>query len=503
MAATRKSATAQSALTTEVEKARPPALAAAGKREIGYSPNYGLFSSSSDLALYPMLQGRSLLQEMNIMSETDDTVGSMMWCIATTLSQVTFKHVPQVDGKDDESSPEAIAAAEFADTLLVDMQEPFTDHIDVALRMVPLGFSLAEIVLKQRTTENSRFNDKMWGIESLPARDPLSILGWKYSPDNRHIVAACQSTWEGSSEIPTWKLLHYRTTASMENPWGRPLFQNAWKAWKYKTKLQDVEAVGAERELVGLPVFGMPQEVLDDASDVDDAGNPTDVAKKAQAMIRSAQDAVSKTRLNKSGGLIIPSDTYAEDTTGDRTPKFSFKLVTTAGQRSIDIRQPIRDYDRAIARVAMMQFLHLGDRSTGSYSLSDDQSSMAVRSMMSLIRKIVAEWNRKALPLVWLANAKDRRYMPRLAGSELSKEGMQAIGAFLAGIAKAEELWKTDPDARIGIAKTANIPYSRQAQIEAAATAKKTADEAAKPQQLALPFGGKGSSSPKDDPADD
>ncbi len=97
------------------------------------------------------------------------------------------------------------------------------------------------------------------------------------------------------------------------------------------------------------------------------------------------------------------------------------------------------------------------------------------------------------------ANAFDKRYMPRLSNSELSKEGMQALGAFLSGLGKAANLWETDPDARMGIGKIANLPMSRSHQIEAAGRATKRADLEATG-QLQLPLGG--SNLGKDDETD-
>lgn len=484
-------------MASEKEAARPPAIAAQARQEVGHSPVFDFWTFGiGDLSLFPMLNGQSLLHEMERMAETDDTIGSMMWCFTSTMSQVPFKHVAQVDGRDNDGDPEAVRMAELLDQMMEDMDESFDDHIDVALRMIPMGFSLAEIVLKQRVTGQSRYNDKLWGIKSLPARDPLSILGWQYDDDRRNLVSARQMSPTGSADLPVWKLLHYRTTASMENPWGRPLFKNAWRPWKLKVKMQDIEAVGAERELVGLPTFRMPKETIDTASELDDNGQPTPEALKARAMIRAAQDAVSNLRVNKTGGLILPSDPWADELNGITTPKFDFKLVTTAGQRTIDIRQPIRDYDRAIARVAMMQFLHLGDRSTGSYSLSDDQSSMAVKSMTAIINRIVGEWNKKLIPLLWRVNGFDPRYMPRLGAGDLSKDNLQQIGSFLGGLSRIAGLWETDIDARMSIGKMVGMPLNRKAQ----GAAVKRVEQASTQQQLDLPFGG---NQPQKDPGND
>lgn len=468
--------------------ARPTNKQAASTKELGWSLDWNIAAQTSSLV--PALGGRQLLVEMQMMADTDETVGSMMWCICSTLAQVDWKHVPQVDGKDNDKDEQAVKAAAFADTLLGDMRRSFADHVDDAMTMVWAGFAPCEIVLKQRRGDQSRYDDGLYGIDDIPLRDPLSIWQWSYDADRRHVTAARQFTFQGGAEIPMWKLCNYRTSSAADRPYGRPLLLNAHRAWRLKNRIQDSEAIGIERELCGLPIFRVPEADIAAAAEVQ-AGTttPTTAAAAAQRRIQQAIATVQHIRLNKTGGLVLPSDTFAsdDDTIADRTRKYDFNIVTSAGQRSIDARTGIRDYDRAIARVVMMQFLHLGDRSSGSYGLSDDQSSMAIRSLMSLAMKVAQEFSRKALPLVWEANAMDKRYMPALRASEISKDGIAQIGAFLSGLAKGEWLIAQDAEARIDILKDAGIAHDRPSQEAAAATARETATTLANPPPPPMP----------------
>lgn len=477
--------------------ARPTAEQAQATRAIGYAESMSVPFMSGDLI--PLLSGQSLLMDMKRMAMTDETVGAMMWCIESTLGAVKWKHKAQLDGVDVEDDAEATRLAAFADSLLLDMDQAFKEHVESALNMVWAGFAPHEIILKQRKPGQSRFDDRLYGIESLSYRDPLSIMGWKRTEDRKATVIGMeQSGAEG--DIPMWKVCNYRTSAKSNNPEGQPLLLNAWRAWRLKNRIQDSEAIGIERDLCGLPVFRAPEELLEQANELDTDGKPTAAAMQAQARIQAGIKAVKDMRFNRSGGLYMPSDTFYEDTangsSGDRTPKYDFKLVTTAGQRSIDTRAVARDYDRAIARVVMMQFLHLGDRSTGSYSLSDDQSSMALKSLQSLADKIALEFTRKALTLVWRVNGLDMRRLPWLSAGDITKEGLTAIGTFLRGVGAVADLWNTDPVARQSILTTTGFKFSREAQISGAAQAEKTAEALAQPKP-ALPAPGE---EPDEDP---
>lgn len=455
--------------------ARPKKIAQEASRTDGYSPDWGV-TGAHRLGLYttvsgmPLPQGRLLLEDMNAMQLTDETVGAMLWCIASVMGLVKWKHEPRVDGVKATEDPEAIRLAAFADTLLGDMKVSYADHVEEALTMLWAGFAPCEVVTKQCDGSNSAFSDRLYRIHHLPLRDPLSVMGWEYDKVRQEITGMHQQTYSGGATIPAWKLMNYRTSTHLDSPYGRPLLVNAWKVWKLKNKVQESEAVGIERDLCGLPVFKMPIEDMEKAGEVNPTtGEPTPEAMVARKRIQMMIKAVKDMRFGHGDGLIYPSDTYAEDNEGDRTAKYAFDLVTTAGQRSIDARTVARDHDRAIARVAGMQFLHLGDRSSGSYGLSDDQSSLAIRSFMTLAVKIATEWNRKPLPLVWTINAFDRRYMPALVPSEINKEGLTAIGTFLRGIGAAVGLWNGDIKVRESLLTLLGMEFDPVAQRKLAA----------------------------------
>jgi len=395
------------------------------------------------------------------MWNTDETIGSMMWLIETTITQIDWKHEPQKDGvKSDD--PEAVRQAAFADTLLIDMNKSWQDHIEDALSMIPMGFAPCEIVLKQRKGNDSRFDDKLWGIAGLELRDQASIFNWIY--DDKKLVAFRQVTYAGGAIIPMWKICNYRIKAHLDRPTGRSLFYNAYRSWRLKMAIQDSEAIGIERDLCGLPTFRMPLADIEQASRTVN-GQPTPEALQALGRISAAQKAVRDMRFNRSGGLVIPSDTYDDDQgKPSAIQKYDLKIVTTAGQRSIDTRTAVRDYDRAIARTAMMQFLQLGDRAGGSNGLSDDQSTLAINALQAIANKIAGTHNRSTLPLVWRVNAMDPRYLPQLKSGNITKEGMVQIGAFLQGIGKAWELFQDDAPARVEVLKRIGITTTEKAQ---------------------------------------
>jgi hypothetical protein len=449
---------------------RPTNTQAQATRAIGATPNFSVFGWGVQSDLFSGVSSLALTRDMRLMAEEDETIGAMLWCISTVMAQIVWEYVPQVNGTDTPDNAEAKRYAELATTMLHDMDRPFSEHIDDALTMLWASFAPCEIVTKRRDGINSKYSDGFYGLEALNLLDQATIWDWKY---NGHKLVAMQQqapTLSNDGMIPLYKVLLYRTNAQYNNPRGKPMLKPAWRVWRLKRKVQDSEAIGIERDLCGLPIFEVPEDLFDDQFEVDADDEPTDAAKKARAMIRGAQDAVRDMRFNKSGGLVHPSNTYSDEVPTDITKRFNFRIQTTGGQRSIDSRTAARDYDHAIARVAMMQFLTLGQRSGGSYGLSEDQSSMAVNSIMAIANRIVAEWNNKVTPLLWTVNAFPPQYRPRLRHSDVNKNGIAQIGAFMSGLGKAADLWGGDAKMRVGLAKQANLPYDYDAQVAAAAT---------------------------------
>lgn len=422
-----------------------------------YGDQLTVYTDALDSVGYiPELRGPLGLAKLAKMSEQDDTVGAMMWAVETTMAQVSWNHEAAKDGKPSEDA-KAIAAADFANSLLIDMDHSFQDHVEESMSMLWAGFSLFEILLKQRTDGDSKFSDNKWGVDSLVNRPQISVSGW--GVQGGKVVTAKTQTATGEKEIPLSKCLHYRIKGSRNRPQGRSLFTNAYRSWFLKNDIQDAEAIGIRRELCGLPVARVPMNDINLATKKDPAtGKLSPDGEAALARIQTFKTAVSKMRLNETSGLVIPSDPYVGENDQPGTIRqYDFEILSGGGQRSMDPRAPIRDYDRAIARVAMMQFLHLGDRSTGSYALSDNQSTLALRSMRALVSKVIEEWNRKVLPLIWALNGMDKAYMPILTSSPITEDSLEELGTFLERLSSAQILLDEEPElkesmlSRIGV----------------------------------------------------
>lgn len=394
--------------------------------------------------MVPALQGHRGLAEIAKMVATDDTIGAMMWATETTLAQVQWKHEARDNGKP-STDPKAVEAADFANSLLKDMAHSFTDHVEDAVTMIPYGFSVSEIQFKRRDGVNSRFDDDLWGIDCLMHMEQKATSGWG-TRDGKAVSYKAMTT-TGEKVIPLATALHYTIRGNLARPAGRTLFSNLHRSWTFKNNIQESEVIGIRRELAGLPIAKVPKDDLDKALKGKLAGDAATVDQKAaQARIEAMLKAATKMRFNETAGMVIPSDPYpGKDGDLTNVPQYAFDILTGAGQRTVDTNSAIGRYDRAIARGLMMQFLHLGDRSTGSYNLSENQSSLALRSMRALIGKIREEWQRKVLRTIWALNGLDLRWLPDMVTSPITEDDLNTVGQFLDRLASSMDLLNQEP----------------------------------------------------------
>lgn len=176
----------------------------------------------------PQLLGRQAARVYREMQDNDATIGSMLFAITQTMRKIKWRVKPADD------SAEALAEAQFADSLRFDMSSTWEDFIVEALSMLAYGFSAHEIVYKHRNGRHeqsgpyddiatSLFDDGRIGIRKLPIRSQDTVIKWFFGP-NGSIEGLTQQPFNGPiNHIPIEKLLLFRPTSHKGNPEGRAL----------------------------------------------------------------------------------------------------------------------------------------------------------------------------------------------------------------------------------------------------------------------------------------
>jgi hypothetical protein len=398
--------------------------------EIGVS-GLKVFSGYLNEEYQQELRGQQAVKIYRQMSETDPVVNAVLTAIVLILRAVDWRVEPSND-----SAP-AEQEAEFARSLLDDMSHPWGDTVSEIMSMLSFGWSYHEMVLKRRVgpdqkdgSTRSKFTDGRIGIRKLPIRSQDSMMRWEMQPDGG-IDGLWQMPPQGGQllYIPIERALLFRTTSKKNSP------------------VEDMEAIGIERELAGLPVVSIPAKFLSSgASDADKA--------VLQQYVKIARDI----KFNQQGGIVIPSDHYPT-AAGDPSSvaMVDVKLLTTGGRRAIDTDPVIARYNRNIAMSALADFITLGDQK-GSYALSKNKSELFLRACETYLNQVAAVVNRFMLPRIWAYNGLPYDLMPEMKPGRVAPVDLAELGTYIQQLAAAGAPLFPNPELSDHLADVAGLP---------------------------------------------
>ena len=250
-------------------------------------------------------RGQKAIKVFKEMRENDSTIGSVMYAAEQVLRDVKIKVEPS--DKNDETS---VKEAKFVEEILDDMDHTLDDHISEALSFLTFGFSWFEVVYKRRVgpyersdKKRSKYTDGRIGVRKIASRAPWTVNRFEMSEFGDEVLGIHQNTYrkDGNSFIPINKSLYYRTTVINGDPSGRSILRNAYTSYDRLQGFQNIEAIGIERDLAGIPVGRIPSEYFgDDASDDQKA-----VREHFETVLRDLKN-------NEQGYALLPSDTYLD-----------------------------------------------------------------------------------------------------------------------------------------------------------------------------------------------
>lgn len=442
----------------------------------------------------PELAGRQGLEVYRRM-QSDPVVGGLLYGIECLIRQVPWK-VQAVD-----ESPAATEAQAFVESLADDMSHSWSDMMGEVATMLPYGFAPLELVVKQRRgpTETdpryrSQHTDNKYGVRKLALRAQHTIDAWDFDELGEVLGFHQYRFYEAlpAVYVPLDRVLLFRTKAISGNPQGHSILRSAYAPWWRRQRLEEIEAIGIERDLAGLPVYMCPAEQMDDKT--------PEGAKRHQDALRL----VSSVKRNAQEGIVIPSN---RDEKGHLY--YEFKLLNSGGTRAINIDATIQRYDARILMSCLADFMMLGQGSTGSWALSTDKTELFSIALNVFLQSIADTLNRGLLPKLWALNGMDPAVMPKWSPGEIEPPDLAALGSFISSLTTAGATLFPDDRLEDHLRSQAGLPPipddRDEQQAEAAAqameqqTALMEAQAALTPQEPAASGGNAAASKPKAD----
>ena len=372
------------------------------------------------------LRGKQAYANYREMADNDPVVGSMLHAIEMLIRAVDWTVEP-ADNEDER----AIAEAEFVSTCMSDMSTSWADTLAAILGFLVYGYSYHEIVYKRRQgftkdgRTRSKFSDGRIGWRKLPTRAQDTIDRWDLD-ETGGIKGAYQndpnSRKKGVVYLPIEKCLLFRTTSKLNNPQGRSVLRNAFIPWYYKRRIQEIEAIGIERDLAGLPVALVPPQLLSNAA-----------TSEERAALDAIKQIVRNVKRDEQEGIVFPLAYDPE--TGN--PAYVLKLLSTGGRRQFDTDAIIARYDQRIAMTVLADFLLLGHEKVGTQALSVSKVDLFIRSLDAFLSEIAEVMNQHAIPRLMRLNGVDEALSPTLTWSTPKSVDLGSIGSFITSLAQA------------------------------------------------------------------
>lgn len=394
------------------------------------------------------LRGRRGVNIYTEMSSNDPVVGGMMFAVEQILRQVSWQ--AEGGGAKDEKDK---AAKKFLDENMVDMEQTWDEFICDSISFLAYGWAIFEKVYKIRKGDErnpmlrSKFNDGRIGWRNFEFRSQTTLSRWEFddkdgstrsrlkSHGNNKVVGFWQRHPNTLTELPMLpmnKAILFRTKPAGGNPEGKSVLRNAYRPWFFKKRIEEIEAIGIERDLAGLPKLTPPEDF-----DWDDPAN--------EDALGWAKEVITHVRRDEYEGILMPG------------PEWQFELMGSPGARQFDTTAVINRYDKRISLSTLSQFLMLGMERVGSFALVKSLADLWFTAVDGWVQAMEETINKFAVEELFKLNPEfDGVDLPQIKATRVNIQPLDDLTKFISVIKELVDL--SDSDIQNALLRAARLP---------------------------------------------
>lgn len=350
------------------------------------------------------------------------TINAPLTLFSNLISKATWRFVPPVDATEEEKRQ-----CELVESMMHDMETPWDEFVNDVLSVQTYGFSIHEKVYRKRLTSNgSKFNDGVIGWKKLPIRAQESIENFVYDKDGNELKGVKQNVsklglsandryqYRDKMEVvlPRSKFLHFRVGKHRGDPFGQSPLRNVYGFWRYLTTIEEIEATGVAKDLVGLPVLYLPPQYLS-----------ADATPEQQAIRAYYENAMRNLQMNQQSAMILPQ-AFDPDT---KQPLFNLELLSLDGKKAIDTAKVKEYYKTMIMTALFADVLIMGQSSTGSFALGQIKNSLTGAAAEVLLKNIATVLNADLARQTYELNGWDTSRMGSFDFEELETADLETF----------------------------------------------------------------------------
>lgn len=369
------------------------------------------------------LRGQRGAKVYREMGENCPTVGMALMRVKRTLGKTNWRVDPS-----DAHDEEAVDIARFVDECREDMSNAWTAMLSEAFSMVQYGYAPTEIVYKRREGPGgdtpSKFDDGRIGWRKIALRSQESVTRWDINDEDGGIEAMHQQPAPTYREfvVPIERLLLFRTETERNNPEGRSLLRSAYYPYQYWKGFTEKAAIGAERDLCGIPVGRVPGSALTSEAPADQ--------KSAAAEMRKI---VENLRQHEQASVVLSS---SRDPVSNQF-EYDLSLLQSAGAKQFDVLSLIKHCELQMALAILADDALIGHEGSGSYALADVQGNTIQSLLESFLDSVADVFNRYGIPRLLELNGLPLDKAPILRHTGIVRRDALRLAQFLKTLADA------------------------------------------------------------------
>lgn len=368
------------------------------------------------------LNGQRGAKTYREMADNDPVIGAMLYAIERLIIQIDWRVEPFKD-KDADPTDTDREVAEFVESCLYDMSDSWESTLSNILTFLTYGYAYCEIVYKRRVgpdekdpTKRSQFKDGKIGWRKIALRAQETT--WEWMLDAKGGIQGLQQSDPSVGPlvaIPIEKALLFRASSARNNPEGRSILRNAYRAWRFKKTIEEIEAIGMERDLAGMPVVYVPPSMLSSTATAAEVNARTALEKLVRGIKR-----------NENEGVLFP---LAYDSEGREM--YRLALLNAGGNRQFNTDQIISRYDQRISMTVLADFILLGHENVGSFALGASKIDLFTTAIGQIAETIAETFNQHGIPRLLRLNGMDTSRLPEITFGEITHVDLALLAEFI------------------------------------------------------------------------
>lgn len=369
------------------------------------------------------------------------------------ISRPTWKAEPPDD------TAEAKALAEFVEEVVNGVDTSWTRIVRRSAIYRYHGFNLQEWVAKKR-------DDGRIGIKSVEPRPAHTISKWDVD-ENGGILGVVQVSPQTGHEIylPRQKLVYLVDDALTDRPDGLGWFRHLAEPAQRLRRYLDLETMGFERDLAGIPVGRAPiqriNQLITDGKLTKEQGD---------AMLKALEQFVSLKAKEPSTGLVLDSEPFrAKGETGETISsvmQWGLDLLTGNPSSVEALGNAIRRLNFDMALIMGTDSTLVGREGEGSRALSEDKSRNLYLTCNAALYDMAEAYDRDIVTTLWTLNGFPEELRPQLRTEDVSFQDANNIAKMLADMASAGAILSPDDPAIDDLRDLAGISRAPEPDME-------------------------------------